>query len=149
MKNLVTAFAVSLAVGSAAAVLAAQQQPPTAPPVSAQTPQTPAAKDAPADVTLTGCLVQGSAPNVFVFQNAKKDAKSTSEKGVSYVVVASSETINLRSHLNHEIQVTGQSDGKIAPMSSERASETELPKLSAKNVTMIANTCATTTVAAR
>jgi hypothetical protein len=142
MKTLVTALAVSLAVGSAAAVLAAQQQAPTPPAVSAQPEQAPA-KDAPADVTLTGCLVQGSAPNIFVFQNAKKDSKSTAEKGVSYVVVASSDTINLRAHLNHEIQVTGQSDGKIAPVSSERASESELPKLNAKNVTMISNTCST------
>ena len=149
MKIVLSAFLVSLAVGSTAAALSAQQQPPTPPAVPAQAPQTaPAAKDA-VDLTLTGCLVQGSAPNVFVFQNAKKDSKSTAEKGVSYVVVASSDTLNLRNHLNHEIQISGQSDGKIAPVSTERASETELPKLTAKNITMIANTCATTTTASR
>lgn len=147
MKTLLTAFAVSVAVGSAAAVLTAQQPPATPPAASTEAPQAPA-QAKPADVTLTGCLVQGSAPNVFVFQNAKKDAKSTEEKGVSFVVVASSETINLRPHLNHEIQITGQSDGKIAPVSSEGKPENELPKLSAKNVTMISNTCATL-VAAR
>jgi uncharacterized protein YdeI (BOF family) len=152
MKNVLSALLVSMAVGSTAAVLSAQQpqpqqQPPTPPAVTA--PQTaPAPKDA-VDVTLTGCLVQGSAPNVFVFQNAKKDSKSTAEKGVSYVVVASGEALNLRNHLNHEIQISGQSDGKIAPVSTERASETELPKLTAKNITMIANTCATTTAASR
>jgi hypothetical protein len=154
MKIVLSAFLVSLAVGSTAAVLSAQQpqpqqQPPTPPAVSAQAPQTPPAAKDTVDVTLTGCLVQGSAPNVFVFQNAKKDSKSTAEKGVSYVVVASSETLNLRNHLNHEIQISGQSDGKIAPVSTERASETELPKLTAKNITMIANTCATTTSASR
>ena len=50
----------------------------------------------PAEVTLTGCLIQGSSPAVFIFENAKKDAKSTTEKGVSYIVVATSGDMNLR-----------------------------------------------------
>jgi hypothetical protein len=146
MKLVLSAFVVSMAIGSAAG-LSAQQQPPSPPAVTPQAPPMAQPKDA--DVTLTGCLVQGSAPNVFVFQNAKKDAKSTTEKGVSYVVVSSSEALSLRNHLNHEIQISGQSDGKIAPASTERASETELPKLTAKNITMIANTCSTALPASR
>jgi len=94
-------------------------------------------------VTVTGCLVQGSGPNVFVIKDAKKDAKSTSEKGVSYVVVASGENTNLRTHLNHQVTVSGESDGRVAPSSTERSTESELPKLTAKNVTMISSTCST------
>ena len=93
-------------------------------------------------MALTGCLVQGSGPAIFVIENAKKDAKSDTEKGVSYIVVASSPDLNLRTHLNHEVTITGQSDGKTAPATGTKFEEKDLPKLTAKNVTMVSNTCA-------
>jgi hypothetical protein len=154
MKSLLTAVAVSLAVSSAAAYNAQEPAPTTPPPAppAVQTPtQTPApsmGQTSPAasrnDVTVTGCLVQGSGPSVFLIKDAKKDAKSTAEKGVSYVVVTTAENVNLRAHLNHEITISGESDGRLAPASTEKANENELPKLTAKNVTMISATCATT-----
>jgi hypothetical protein len=140
MKRLLTVLAVCFAL---AAGVAAQNPPPTPP----QAPPQAAAADQKADqkapeVIVTGCLVQGSGPTVFIVENAKKDPQSTSEKGVSFLVVASSPDLNLRSHLNHEIRITGQSDGKTPPASGGKIEEKDLPKLTAKSVAMVSNTCA-------
>jgi hypothetical protein len=128
-------IALAASVLSAPLFAAAQtQQPPT----PQTTPQQQTQK-AP-DVTLTGCLVQGSAPNVFVFQDAKMDPKSATEKGAKYVVVAGTEDLMLREHLNHEIRITGQAEKKTVTAQTE---EKDLPKLTAKSVTLVSNTCAT------
>ncbi len=136
MKTLVTAIAVcSLVAG-----LSARQNPPTQqqnPPAQQQTPQKPAVPE----VTLTGCLVQGSTPAVFIFENARKDPKSTTEPAVKYVVLASAEDLNLRTHLNHEVRISGLPDGKVAPPTTQKVDEKDLPRLSAKSLTMVADTC--------
>ena len=73
--------------------------------------QTPAG----ADVTLTGCLVQGSSPTVFIIENAKTSTASPSDKGKSYVLtVAPSATVDLRSQLNHQVRIVGLTDDKAA-----------------------------------
>ena len=130
MKTLVTAIAVCFLVAG----LSARQDP-----ASPQTPQKPAV----AEVTLTGCLVQGSTPAVFIFENARKDPKSTTEPAVKYIVLASTEDLNLRTHLNHQVRISGLPDGKVAPPTTQKVEEKDLPKLSAKSVTMVADTCAT------
>jgi hypothetical protein len=144
MKTLVTAFAVSfLAVGLAASQNPQVQNPPVQnPPAQAQPTQDP--QKTPVEVTLTGCLVQGSTPAVFLFENARKDPKSTTETPVKYVVVAGTEDLNFRAHLNHQVTVTGTPDGKIAPPSSQKVEEKDLPRLSAKALTMVSDTCSTT-----
>ena len=134
MKTLATALAAcSLVVG-----LSAQQTPP---PGQTAPPQTPQTDQKPAEVTLTGCLVQGSGPAVFVFENVRKDPKSTTEPAVKYMVVASAADLNLRQHLNHEVRITGTPDTKVAPPTSQKVEEKDLPKLTAKSVTMVAETC--------
>jgi len=142
MKNVVNALAVTFAIATGAAVLSAQQTtPPPAPPAAPamQTPATPAATP---DVTLTGCLVQGSGPTVFVFENAKKDTKSATEKGVSYMVVTTVADVNLRDHLNHQVEISGKADPKPAPVTgSAKIEEKDLPTLTAKTVTLVSNTC--------
>jgi hypothetical protein len=127
MKTLVTAIAVcSLVAG-----LSARQDP------AQQTPPKPAVQE----VTLTGCLVQGTTPAVFIFENARRDPKSTTEPAVKYLVLASAEDLNLRDHLNHEVRINGLPDGKIAPPTTQKVDEKDLPRLSAKSVTMVADTC--------
>ena len=143
MKRLLIAAAVVLGTTS---TFAMQQAPPQQPPAQAVAAEPADQKDQKApDVVLTGCLVQGSAPTIFVIENAKKDAQSNTEKGVSYIVVASSSDLNLRTHLNHEVTITGQSDGKTAPATGSKFEEKDLPKLTAKNVAMVSNTCALAT----
>ena len=129
MKTFVTAIAVCFVVAG----LSARQDP--------QTPQKPAV----AEVTVTGCLVQGSTPAVFIFENVRKDPKSTTEPALKYVVIASTEDLNLRNHLNHQVRISGVPDGKVAPPTTSKVEEKDLPRLSAKSVTMVADTCSAPT----
>jgi hypothetical protein len=130
-----------------------------------------------ADVTLTGCLVQGSSPTVFILENAKTSTDAATAKGKSYVIQAAAGT-DLKEHLNHQVRIVGSeasmsgagsssSPSMGAPSSpgassqapsaqpaspssqaSSAASQTPsrtdergLPRLSARTVTMVANTC--------
>jgi hypothetical protein len=138
MKKLITTLAVCLTVGAGASAMQQQQANPPDPQAQTQKPATQ-------ELTLTGCLIQGTAPTVFIFDNAKKDPKSPTEKAVKYVVVASTEDINLRPHLNHEVQIVGVWDGRTAPATG-KVEEKDLPRFTAKVVTMVADTC---TAAAR
>ena len=148
MKTALTAFAVcaTITVGIAAA-----QQTPPPPPTQAQTQTAPPTQAPPApqdeqkkDVTLTGCLIQGSAPTVFLFDNAKVDKKSPTEKGVRYLVTVSAEDLDLRPHLNHEVQMVGQISLKPALPPGQRPTEKDLPVFATKSATMISNTCPAT-----
>lgn len=132
MKTFVTAVAVCFVVAG----LSARQDP-----TSPQTPQKPAV----AEITVTGCLVQGSTPAVFIFENVRKDPKSTTEPALKYMVIASTEDLNLRTHLNHQVRISGLPDGKVAPPTTSKVEEKDLPRLSAKSVTMVADTCSTPT----
>ena len=133
MKTFVTAIAVCFLVAG----LSARQDP--------AKPQTPQEKPAVAEITVTGCLVQGSTPAVFIFENVRKDPKSTTEPAVKYIVLTSAEDLNLRTHLNHQVRITGLPDGKVAPPTTSKVDEKDLPRLSAKSVTMVADTCSTPT----
>ena len=132
MKTFVTAIAVCFVVAG----LSARQDP-----TSPQTPQKPAV----AEITVTGCLVQGSTPAVFIFENVRKDPKSTTEPALKYMVIASTEDLNLRNHLNHQVRISGLPDGKVAPPTTSKVEEKDLPRLSAKSLTMVADTCSAPT----
>jgi hypothetical protein len=130
MKRLVISMLGSLAV--ATTLVAAQNQP---------KPQTP--PNNPSDVTLTGCVTQGSSPTVFLLGNARMNAHDTNEKGKDYVLVAATEDLSFKTHLNHEVTVTGNAEMKAAviPPAGQKANEKDLPKLTAKSVTEVADTC--------
>jgi DsbC/DsbD-like thiol-disulfide interchange protein len=123
-------------VMTASALIAAQST--TAPP---QNP-TPAK----ADITVTGCLIQGSSPAVFVLDNAKQKPDDKAEKAASYVVTQAAEDLPLAANLNHEVSVTGSADVKaMAPPSGQKAAEKDLPRFSAKTVTLVADRCTAAT----
>ena len=130
MKRLVLSLVGSLAV---ATVLVAAQDP------KPQTPAQPASQD----VTLTGCLTQGSGPTVFILDNAKQNARDQNEKGKTYLLVASAEDLSFKNHVNHEVMVTGAADAKAAmpPAAGGKMTEKDLPKLTAKSITPVADTC--------
>ena len=149
MKATVTTLAAVLAftLGTAAAQTTQTQAPPAAP--------APQATDQkmPPEVTLTGCVVQGSSPTVFILDNAKKDPASTTEKGVRYFLASTVEDVDLRTHLNHEVRIVGEVDAKVSadpvtqpPVPPVPPPPTDpeklLPKLKAKSVTMVSDTCA-------
>ena len=136
MKSVVTAFALcfGLAVSTSAVQQAQQGQ-------AQQVQQPESQKPALPELTLTGCLVQGSTPAVFIFENVRKDPKNAAETPVKYVVTASTQDLNLRAHLNHEVRIVGTGDGRVAPPTNQKVEEKDLPKFSAKSLTMVSDTC--------
>jgi len=143
MKTALTALAVCVAV---AASTAAFQTPPPGqqtPPPGQQQQQQIVGDDqkTPTDVTLTGCLVQGSTPSVYLFDNAKKDQKDKAEKSEKYLVLIAGEDLDLRAHLNHEVTMTGRIELKPALPAGQKPAEKDLPTFATKNVTMVADTC--------
>ena len=135
MKTLVTALAVCFVVAGVSAQTQQQQQQQQAPP--AQEAQKPAE----VEITLTGCVIQGSGPTVFIIENARKDPKSTTEPAVKFIVVPATEDLNLRGHLNHSVTIVGVSDGKPVVLMTKKVEEKDLPRISVKSVTMVADTC--------
>lgn len=162
----------------------AQPATPTQQPATPATPATPSAQSSAStasETTLTGCLVQGSGPNVFILENAKAGSASASDKGKSYVlaVAPGSASVDFRTQLNRQVRIVGAADDKMASASassssSDRAAgsasdrtagaaggsvsaasgsasasatikmdEKDMPKLSAKSVARVGDTCAT------
>ena len=143
----------------ATALVAAQSAPPTsAPPAQTQpvtqtpprqapppvtTPSSQDKDDKDMDVTLTGCIIQGSGPTVFVLDNAKTASQSAAEKGKTYVLAASGEDVDFLKNINHKVTVSGSAETKTAPMPQpgQKVNEKHLPKLKAKTVVSIADSC--------
>jgi len=114
--------------------------------IAAQSGTTPAqsgtAKASP-DITVTGCLTQGSSPEVFILDNARQKPDDKTEKGQSYVIVAAAEDLPLAANLNHEVSATGAADAKVttpAP-AGQKATEKDMPRFSAKSLTLVADRC--------
>ena len=127
MKTVLTTLAALAIVAASLSARQEQQAPPTQ-------------KD-PVDVMMTGCVVQGSAPDVFLFDNAKKDPKSTTEKGERYLIVASAEDLPLRASLNHEVQMTGKITTKPALPPGQKPTEKDLSIFASRTVTVVSDTC--------
>jgi len=142
MTSVATGFGVCCAVGLNMASVFVQQTPP--PPIPKPPIQT-SAKSTVAEITVTGCLVQGSAANVFILQNAKQDPQSAGEKAARYVVVPAAEDLVLKPHLNHQVRLLGVPDGRPQPVvqAGTPVDEKSIPALSAKSLTMVAASCGT------
>ena len=146
MKTFITTLGVCFAIGAGASAMQQQQTAPPPPPTQQQAtppalpPEAQTQKPATEEIILTGCMVQGSTPAVFLFDNARKDPKSPTEKPVKYVLVAGSEDLKFPAHLNHEVRIVGVWDGRTAPATG-KVEEKDLPRFTAKSVTMVADTC--------
>jgi hypothetical protein len=101
------------------------------------------------DITVTGCLIQGSGPTVFVLEDAKMSTAPAGDKGKSYVIVVSG-AADLKPHLNHQVRIVGAEGAAIkvtpgpggqAQVEVKAAGEASFPRLNARTVTMVANTC--------
>jgi len=130
MKHTIAAFSLCLAVTGAFAVTA---------PLAGQ--EYPLSKYK--EVSLTGCLVQGTGPDVFILENAKADPRDTSQKGRSYMLASGAEAISFREHLNNEVRVDGSAEMKTppVPLAGEAVKESDLPKLKATKIMHVATTC--------
>jgi hypothetical protein len=130
MKSLLNALAVCLVAGAVS--VGAQQQQQTPPPQPPEQPQ----------VSLTGCLTQGSMPTVFILENAKAATGTTQETATRYVVVAEAKDVDLLAHLNNEVTLKGATEGAIPPP-EKPVEEKDLPKLRVQTLAVVSNTCAT------
>jgi hypothetical protein len=144
MKNLALAFA---GVVLATSIAVAQSAPPTqqqTPPPQQQTPppQTPQTQKAP-EISLTGCIIQGSAPSIFLFSGAKKDPDDAKEIGQTYFLVADAADLNFKPHLNHSVRLTGTAELKTPPVvpPGGKVAEKDLLKFTAKSATMVSDRC--------
>jgi hypothetical protein len=93
------------------------------------------------DVTLTGCLVQGSTPAIFLLEGARIDLDSKDEKAKTYFLSAA--VPDLRANLNKQVRIIGQAETKEppAPPAGQKVSEQDLPKLSVKTISAVADRC--------
>jgi hypothetical protein len=135
MKATISTLAVVLAVTSCAATTDATQEP-----VLQRRVQP--------EVTLTGCIVQGSSPTVLIFDNAKETPNSASEKGGRYLLASTISNIDLGKHLNHVVRITGEVDMRVSAMPVREpsdpkgsANERTLTRLVVKSVTMVSERC--------
>lgn len=133
MKRFGIGLLASLAV--ATSLIAAQEQ---AKPATAD----PQQKNPP-EVSITGCLTQGSGPTVFILDNARMNPRDQNEKAKSYLLVAATEDLGFKAQLNHQVSVTGIAEVKTPamPPAGQKPAEKDLPKLTAKALTQVADTC--------
>ena len=108
----------------------------------AQAPQDKTQKGT--DVTLTGCLIQGSGSTVFLLDNARMNPQDKDEKGQRYKISGSVQTSELSKNVNHEVAVTGVAESKPAPATGQMVQEKDLPKIEAKSLAAVADTCSPT-----
>jgi len=128
-------FGVLAGVMAASALIAAQA-------TSTPPPQQP---DKPSgDVTITGCLTQGSSPAVFILDNARQKVDDKTEKAESYVVVAAGEDLPLAENLNHEVSVMGSAHVASATPPAGKVAEKDMPRFAAKTLTSVADRCTAT-----
>ena len=130
MKHRIVTLSVCFAIAAALAVTRG---------VAGQESQPPTTQE----VAVTGCVVQGTGPNVFILENAKADPRDRDEKGRSYLLVSNAMSISFREHLNHEVRVDGDAETKMPPMPllGQKVKESDLPRLTATKITHVATTC--------
>lgn len=135
MKTLMTLLG-SLALATTVVAAQVQQQAPPTPQAQQEQTEKP-------DVSLTGCLVQGSGPNVFILESARMDPEDETEKTKAYMIVAATEDLFLRNHVDNQVTIRGAAEDKMVPTppAGEQVNETDLPKLNAKGITAVADTC--------
>ncbi len=104
------------------------------------TPKTP--PPPPAEVTFEGCLAQGNTAGVYILQNAKAvGTTATTDSNLRLVVAAKDNTVVLKPHVTHLVQVTGVRDATPMPPAGKAVAESALPKITASKITMTSNEC--------
>ncbi len=93
-----------------------------------------------AESAFEGCLAKSTTEGVFLLTNARAVAGTIVGVGLRLKVVADNKGIDLFSHLNHVVQVTGPVEGTIST-SGKPIPEAELPLVRVKALSMISSEC--------
>ena len=149
MKRMVASSLGSFVMASALVAAQAATPPPTSPaaPAGARTTVTTQQPSAAVVITddkdkatmVTGCLVQGSGPTVFLLENAKTASQGSSETGKTYVVTkaASASSVDFMKNLNHKVSISGSAeDVKVVSLPSDVKIETNNPEPGKVGVTV-------------
>ena len=146
MKRMLIGSLMAVAFAAVTAAQTATPPPAQQPPAQQQQAQQPPAQQPPttarpSEVTLVGCVVRGSAPKTYVFENAVDPAKKD-DKGRKFLLIAAQD-MDLTPHVNHKIQLTGLAETKVvAPVPPATVvAEKDLPTFTIKTVTHVADTC--------
>jgi len=131
LKPILASTFLGLAIATATVVAAGQ---------TGTTPQQQMPKTV--DVTVTGCLIQGADPTVFLLDNARKNPKDTAEAPKRYLLKSEVEDVPLKTLLNHEVTATGvvvaRSDVRPLP---DPLLDKDLPVLTAKTIVTLTDRC--------
>lgn len=95
----------------------------------------------PKEMAVTGCLIQGSTPDILLLDDARFNPQNKDEKTRTYVIVAGVPDLPLRAFLNKEVRVTGEAPLKTDDATGPKTSERSLPKLSARSIAPVADRC--------
>jgi hypothetical protein len=95
----------------------------------------------PKEMAVTGCVIQGSAPEILLLDDARFNPQNKDEKARTYVLVSGVPDLPLRTYLNKEVRVTGEVQLKPAPTPGQKTTERDLPKLSARSIAAVADRC--------
>jgi hypothetical protein len=155
-------YSVLASVAVAGTIVSAQAPAPASqdPAVTVQVQQPSASSSDEKDATLIGCLVQGSAPNVFIIENAKTASSAAGDKGKSYVlsVAPGATAVDLRTQVNRQVRIVGiTEDGAVTvtpssdvarssttietPAATVKIEEKDMPKFSVRTVARLGDTC--------
>jgi hypothetical protein len=143
MKQHIVTFLAAMTAATALVAAQSTQNPPPAPPAAPPAAAGNQERQQTPDVTLTGCLIQGSGPTVFILDKAKDSTADRTAPGQSYVLTSGAESVAFKDHVNHEVSISGTTEAKakMMPAAGQKAAEKDLPKFTAKTVTMIADKC--------
>jgi hypothetical protein len=94
------------------------------------------------DVTVTGCVIQGTDPKTFLLDNARLNPKDSRETSKKYLLASEVEDFPMKDLVNHEVTATGvvvaRSDVRPLP---NPPTDKDLPVLTAKSIATIADRC--------
>ena len=90
------------------------------------------------EVSLTGCIVQGSNPGTFILRDATKNPADLTERGVDYVLVPVT-VLYLESHVTHIVRISGElGTAGAEPMAPQDLAGS---RLIARSLAMAAGSC--------
>jgi hypothetical protein len=94
------------------------------------------------DVTVTGCVIQGTDPKTFLLDNARMNPKDSREAAKRYWLASEVEDMPMKDLVNHEVTATGVvvARADVRPLPNP-PTEKDLPVLTAKSIATIADRC--------
>jgi hypothetical protein len=127
-------FAVLLSGAAAAQTPPPTQTPPPQPPAQAA-PKTQ-------DMTVVGCVVKGSKPNIYLIERAVDPTKKN-DPPRTFRIQAQMEDPDFETHVNAKVEFSGAAELKSVPPPPPggKIDENELPIFTVKSFQRVADTC--------